>query len=95
MAFFTSTAAGILTPEQVGSTRRPARPTSSPSPLQVPTTVQTSANSFRIPLVLADGTAAWTPEGSEITPSDAPIAEIGLRAKETGGACDYQPRASH
>ena len=81
MSLLTTTAAGILSPEQVGALI--VQPVSRESiALQVATTAQTSANSFRIPLVTADGTAAWTPEGTEITPTDATVSEIDCVPKK-------------
>ena len=81
MTLLTSTAAGVLSPEQVGTLI--VQPVSRESiALQVATTAQTSSNSFRIPQVTADGVAAWVVEGSEITPSDATIAEIDCVPKK-------------
>ncbi len=43
---------------------------------QVATTVVTSANRYRIPVVTADPTAAWVAEGNEIPVSDPTLAEL-------------------
>ena len=81
MTLLTSTATGILSPEQVGALI--VQPVQQQSiALQVAQSVQTSSNSFRIPIVSADGVAAWTPEGTEITPSDADVDEIDCVPKK-------------
>lgn len=47
---------------------------------QVCTVVQSGAATFRVPVVTADGSAAWTPESTDITPSvptlDEAVAEF-------------------
>jgi HK97 family phage major capsid protein len=47
--------------------------------MQIATVVQTSSGEFRIPIVTNDAIAAWTPEGSDITPSDAGVDEITVK----------------
>ena len=81
MSLLTTTAAGILSPETVG--QLVVQPVQRESiALQVATAVQTSSTSFRIPLVTQDGVAAWTPEGTEITPTDASISELDCVPKK-------------
>ena len=52
---------------------------------QVSTVVTTGANTFRIPVVSADPTAAWTAEGAEITPSDPTLTEIVVTPSKLAG----------
>ena len=51
--------------------------------MSVGTVVQTAAAKFRIPVVTADATAAWTPEGDEITVSDASTDELVLTVSQS------------
>lgn len=44
--------------------------------LQTTTVMVTQERATRFPIVVADGTAAWTAEGEEITPSDATVDEL-------------------
>lgn len=75
MALYTSGAEGILTPEEVGALI--VQPVEKASvAMQVATVVHTGSHEFRIPIVTSDATAAWTPEGQDITPSDAGVDEI-------------------
>lgn len=78
MPLYTNNAAGILTPEEVGSLV--VQPVERASvAMQIATVVQTNSGEFRIPIVTNDAIAAWTPEGSDITPSDAGVDEITVK----------------
>ena len=78
MPLYTNNAAGILTPEEVGSLV--VQPVERASvAMQIATVVQTDSGEFRIPIVTNDAIAAWTPEGSDITPSDAGVDEITVK----------------
>ena len=52
---------------------------------QVSTVVPTTANTFRIPIVSADPTAAWVAEGAEITPSDPTLTELVVTPLKLAG----------
>lgn len=52
---------------------------------QVSTVITTGNNTFRIPIVSADPTAAWTAEGAEITPSDPTLTEIVVTPSKLAG----------
>jgi len=81
MALYTNNAEGILTPEQVGAlVVQPVEAASVAT--QVSTVVPTASPDFRIPIVNADATAAWTPEGSDITPSDPDVDELVVTPKK-------------
>lgn len=78
MPLYTTTAAGILTPEEVGTLV--VQPTQAASvAMQIATVVQTESGEFRIPIVTDDAVAAWTPEGSDITASDAGVDEVTVK----------------
>ncbi|MCZ0727197.1 phage major capsid protein [Mycolicibacterium iranicum] len=78
MPLYTNNAAGILTPEEVGALV--VQPVERASvAMQIATVVQTDSGEFRIPIVTNDAIAAWTPEGSDITPSDAGVDEITVK----------------
>lgn len=78
MPLYTPGAAGILTPEEVG--QLVVQPVTAASvAMQIATVVQTNSNEFRIPIVTNDAIAAWTPEGSDITASDAGVDEITVK----------------
>jgi HK97 family phage major capsid protein len=84
MALTTSGGASILTPEEVGAlVIRPLMEQSVAA--QVSTVVQTTSHDFRVPVVSADPTAAWTAEGAEITASDPTITEIVVTPKKLAG----------
>lgn len=69
MALFTTGSEGILSPEEVGAlVVQPVEKASVAT--QISTVVNTGSHEFRIPVVTGDVTAVWTPEGSDITPSD-------------------------
>lgn len=81
MSLLTSTAGGILRPEEVGALV--VRPVEKASvAMQVTTVVPTSSHDFRIPVITSDASAAWTAEGNEITPSDAGVTEITVTPKK-------------
>ena len=78
MPLYTTSAGGILTPEEVGALV--VQPVAAASvAMQIGTVVNTNSGEFRIPIVTNDAIAAWTPEGSDITPSDAGIDEITVK----------------
>lgn len=52
---------------------------------QVSTVVPTNSHDFRVPIVSADPTAAWTAEGAEITASDPTITEVLVTPKKLAG----------
>jgi HK97 family phage major capsid protein len=52
---------------------------------QVANVVTTSAHEFRVPIVADDPTAEWTPEGEEITPSDAALDEAEVAFRKLAG----------
>ena len=85
MASTTSGGASILTPEPVGALV--IRPLTSELSVaaQVSTVVETSSHDFRVPVVSADPTAAWTAEGAEITASDPTITEVVVTPKKLAG----------
>jgi HK97 family phage major capsid protein len=84
MALTTSGGASILTPEQVGAlVIRPLMEQSIAA--LVSTAVTTGAHDFRVPIVSADPTAAWTAEGAEITASDPTITELTITPKKLAG----------
>lgn len=84
MALTTSGGASILTPEEVGAlVIRPLMETSVAA--QVSTVVPTNSYDFRVPIVSADPTAAWTPEGGEISASDPTISEVLVSPKKLAG----------
>ncbi|MCQ4365834.1 phage major capsid protein [Mycobacterium gordonae] len=84
MALTTSGGASILTPEEVGAlVIRPLMETSVAA--QVSTVVPTNSHDFRVPIVSADPTAAWTAEGAEITASDPTITEVLVTPRKLAG----------
>src|SRR5215204_3359574 len=84
MALTTTSGAGILTPEEVGAlVIRPLIETSVAA--QVSTVVQTASHDFRVPVVSADPTAAWTAEGAEIAVSDPTLLEVVATPKKLAG----------
>lgn len=50
--------------------------------LRTTTVISTLERATRFPIVTADGSAAWTPEGSEITPSDGEVDELEVVPKK-------------
>lgn len=84
MALTTSGGASILIPEEVGAlVIRPLMETSVAA--QVSTVVPTNSHDFRVPIVSADPTAAWTAEGAEITASDPTITEVLVTPRKLAG----------
>ena len=76
MAMTTASGNASFLPTQVGDlVVRPALEQSVVG--RVATVVHTQdSNTFRVPVLSADPTAAWVAEGAEITPSDATLAEV-------------------
>lgn len=84
MALSTTSGASLLTPEQVGELLvRPAMAASVAA--QVATVVNISTNSYRIPIVAEDPTAAWVAEGEEITPDDPTLTELDVVPRKVAG----------
>ena len=84
MSLTTTTGAAVLTPEEVGAlVICPLMEQSIAA--QVSTVVQTSSHNFRVPVVSADPTAAWTAEGAEITVSDPTLTEVVVTPKKLAG----------
>lgn len=84
MALSTTGGASILTPEEVGAlVIRPLMEQSIAA--QVSTIVPTNSHDFRVPIVSADPTAAWTAEGAEISTSDPTIVELTVSPKKLAG----------
>ncbi|MEU1956141.1 phage major capsid protein [Nocardia rhamnosiphila] len=52
---------------------------------QTTTLLTTDTNSSKIPIVTADPSAAWTPEGAEITPDDQDFDELEVIPKKVAG----------
>ena len=78
MPLYTNAAGGILTPEEVGALI--VQPVEAASvAMQIATVVPTNSGEFRIPIVTNDAVAAWTPEGSDINPSDAGVDEVTVK----------------
>lgn len=81
MALLSPGAAGIIRPEDVGDLV--VKPVEKESvAMQVATVVQTKSASFRIPIVTADSSAAWTPEGDEITATNPGVDELDVIPKK-------------
>lgn len=81
MALLSSGAAGILRPEEIGELV--VTPVQRQSvAMQVSTVVPTMSASFRIPIITADSSAAWTPEGEEIAPSNPGVDELDIVPKK-------------
>ncbi len=81
MALYTAAAGGILRPEEVGALV--VEPVARESvAFAVSTVVRTESHDFRIPRITSDASAAWTPEGSDITPSDLGVDELNLTPKK-------------
>jgi HK97 family phage major capsid protein len=84
MSLTTSGGASILAPEEVSAlVVRPLMEQSVAA--QVSTVVPTTSHDFRVPVVSADPTAAWTAEGSEIAVSDPTITEVVVTPKKLAG----------
>jgi HK97 family phage major capsid protein len=77
MASTTTSAAAILTPEQVaGLIIKPLLAESIAG--QILTGVQIGTHSYRVPIVTTDPSASWVAEGAEITASDPTIDELDI-----------------
>ena len=84
MALTTSSANAAFLSTDVGDLLvRPALAASIAA--QVSTVISTGGNTFHIPVIAADPTAAWTPEGTEIAPSDATLAEVVVTPLKIAG----------
>lgn len=82
--YTTSTGAAGLLPEDFGPlVVQPAMEASVFA--QVATTVFTRGHSYRIPIVAADPTAQWVPEGSEIAASDPTLQELTVTPPKVAG----------
>ncbi len=53
--------------------------------IETTTTVTTDGFTFRVPIVTADPTAAWVPEGADIPVTDATLAEITVTPAKVAG----------
>ena len=72
----TSTVTGLLPPDFGPLLIEPLRKTATCLDPRVSTTYVTGAHTFHMPLLTADGPAAFVAEGDEITPGDATIGEL-------------------
>lgn len=83
MALLSSGASGIIRPEDVGDLV--VKPVERESvALTISNVVHTNSPSFRIPIITADSSAAWTPEGTEITATAPGVAELVVRPVKLG-----------
>lgn len=81
MSLLSSTAAGILRPEEVGELIvKPVQQLS--VAMQIAKVVPTTSSKFRIPVVNSDVSSAWTPEGSDINPSDPDVDEVEVEPRK-------------
>lgn len=81
MPLYTSGAAGILTPEEIGDLV--VRPVSRLSvAYQVSQVAVIGSHDFRIPLLTADPSASFVAEGAEIPADDAEISELIVTPKK-------------
>lgn len=79
--FTTSGGPAILRPEEIGPLIvQPVQQLS--TALQVSTVLSTTSHEMRIPIVTEDVEAAWTPEGSDITPDDPSVDELVVTPKK-------------
>ncbi|AZI58387.1 phage major capsid protein [Nakamurella antarctica] len=62
---------------------------------RISTVVKTGAQTFRIPIVSADPTAAWTAEGAEIAPSDPTLTELIVTPKKLAGLTVISNELAH
>lgn len=84
MSMLRSDANPAFLPDDVGSLV--VQPVAAKSvAMGVSTVVDTDASTFRVPIVTADPSAAWTAEGAEITPSDATLAETTTTPSKLAG----------
>ncbi|NVN52270.1 phage major capsid protein [Mycolicibacterium hippocampi] len=81
MSFLSTSAAGILTPEEVHALV--VQPTQEQSvAMQTATVVPTSSSEFRFPVVTDDAGTAWYLEGEDITLTDPTVDELVARPKK-------------
>ncbi len=84
MTLLTTNSGGILRPEDVGDLI--VRPVSQASrAFLVSTVVHTESKDYRLPIVAADPSAAWVPEGGEIPITDADVDELIVTPKKVAG----------
>lgn len=84
MSSTTTTAAAILTPEQVSELI--VRPyTAASVATRVGTVVPIDSGALRVPVVTADPSAAWTAEGGEIAVSDPTLTEVDIVPRKLAG----------
>ena len=84
MPLYTTGAAGILTPEEIGDLV--VRPVSRLSvAYQVSQVAVIDSHDFRIPLLTADPSASFVAEGAEIPADDADISELICTPKKVAG----------
>lgn len=77
MSLSSSTAAGLLRPEQLGPLIvQPLKAAS--TAMQISTNVDTLSPSFRLPVVVSDPAGGWYSEGADIDLTDAEITEIDV-----------------
>lgn len=101
MPNYTSNSSAILKPEQVHDLVI-APLTAASVAAQVSTVVQTNTHDYRIPVLTADPSGEWTPEGAELPLDDADFADIVVTPQKLGAvsvvsqelAQDSSPEAS-
>ncbi|BBX70098.1 phage major capsid protein [Mycolicibacterium psychrotolerans] len=77
MSLFTTSASGLLRPEEVGPlVIEPLKKES--VAMAVSRVITTGATSFRLPRVIADPASGWYSEGSDIDPTDATVDELDV-----------------
>lgn len=84
MTLNTTSGAGILTPEQVEALVIQPLMRQSVA-LQVSTVIQTASHTTRFPIVVSDPNNGWTPEGTEISVTDANVSELEVTPKKLAG----------
>lgn len=88
MALYTSTAGGILAPEQIAALLvEPALAAAIATDPAVSTVVSTLVHAYRIPRVTTDPAAGWVNEGAEIAVTDAGIDEVTVVPAKLAGLC--------
>ncbi|MGV0778903.1 phage major capsid protein [Mycolicibacterium elephantis] len=84
MTLLTSSTGGALLPNEIGVLiTQPVRQMS--VAMAVASVVTTTQHEYRVPVVDADASAAWTAEGAEITPSDAEFSEVVVTPPKVAG----------
>lgn len=81
MSLNSSSAAGILRPDQVGPLIIEPLKTASVA-MSISTNVSTLAPTFRLPVVVTDAAGGWYAEGSDLDLTDADITEITVTPKK-------------